>query len=64
VARGADRDGQRTADRQPALSASSACDLWLVGSRGYAALAARSVGAMNAPMIHRSGKKNPIQNSQ
>jgi uncharacterized protein (DUF2252 family) len=25
---------------------------------------ARSVGAINAPAIHRIGKKNPIQNSQ
>jgi hypothetical protein len=30
----------------------------------YAAPAARSVGALKAPMIHRNGKKKPIQNSQ
>ena len=35
-----------------------------VRSRRYAALAARSVGAMKARMIHRIGKINPIQNSQ
>ncbi len=32
--------------------------------RGYATPAARGVGPMNAPMIHRIGKKNPIQNIQ
>ena len=30
----------------------------------YAMPAARGVGLMNAPMIHRKGKKNPIQNIQ
>ena len=32
--------------------------------RAYAVLAARAVGAISAPTIHRIGKKNPIQNSQ
>ena len=32
--------------------------------RGYATPAARGVGSMNPPMIHRIGKKNPIQNIQ
>jgi hypothetical protein len=30
----------------------------------YALAAAAGVGAINAPMIHRNGRKNPIQNSQ
>jgi hypothetical protein len=29
-----------------------------------AARSAASVGAISAPMIHRNGRKNPIQNSQ
>ena len=45
-------------------------DHQLVGRRvagdggAYAMPAARGVGLMNAPMIHRKGKKNPIQNIQ
>ena len=33
-------------------------------SVAYAAPAARGVGPINAPMIHRNGKKKPIQKSQ
>ncbi|MFZ0383251.1 MAG: hypothetical protein WAL38_35865, partial [Solirubrobacteraceae bacterium] len=33
-------------------------------ARAYTAPAARGVGRINAPTIHRIGKKNPIQNIQ
>ena len=39
-------------------------EMWHARRRAYVLAAAAGVGDINAPMIHRNGRKNPIQNIQ